>query len=406
MVSLAHEFQRIAPFKALVIGDFLLDAYTKGKVKRISPEAPVPIMEVQSQEERPGGAGNVVLNLLALGGTVTAVGRIGDDAGGLRLKALLQKANTSALLIEPDYQTPVKNRLIADGQQLLRIDHEKISPLTAVLEKRFVTVLEKLIGTVDVVAISDYGKGFLTHSLTQTILQICKRKKVPSVVDPKGIDFSKYRGSTVLKPNLSEAMAAAHCTDLQQAAIELLPIAETLLITRSEAGISIFEQSGERFDYPVRSREVKDVTGAGDTVLSTICMALANGLDLKMAAQLANIAAGIAVERIGCAQVSLSDLASRLLESTKIFDEEHTFTLQQALRTKKPALLTLTKGQAITPELFKTIRALAQKQEDLIVYVEGAKEDDELVQVLASLQEVRLVLLREKAKILIESLLN
>lgn len=409
MVELTKVFSHLQPFKALVLGDFMLDAYTTGRVKRISPEAPVPILEVQKQEERPGGAGNVVLNLLALNAAVVAVGRIGNDAAGERLGKLLQAANTSALLVEHSYQTPVKTRLIADSQQLLRIDHETIQPMNSYLEEMFIEKLKALIPQVQIVAISDYGKGFLTNRLIAEALQICKENNVPSVVDPKGIDFAKYTGASVLKPNLSEAISAAKCaphTDLNEVAKKLLMYADTLLITRSEAGISIFEKDA-RFDFPVRFREVKDVTGAGDTVLSVICLGLANGLNIQTAAQLANIAAGLAIERLGCVQVTLPELAARFLEYTsesKIFDEHHTFALTQVLQDRPYSLLTLDKGQAMTNGLFRTIKDLSQRDSELIIYVKNSEEEDEFVQLLASLHEVKSIIVqRNSLKRLLDS---
>jgi D-glycero-beta-D-manno-heptose-7-phosphate kinase len=162
MVKLSSSFRSIKPFKALVIGDFLLDTYTTGKVRRISPEAPVPVMQVEKQESRPGGAGNVVMNLNALGGDVISVGRLGSDDTGKKLKKLLHPTDHSGLIIDPNYNTPVKNRLISDSQQLLRVDTETITPLPPIYEKEVIQFLEKTIPLVQVIAVSDYGKGFLT----------------------------------------------------------------------------------------------------------------------------------------------------------------------------------------------------------------------------------------------------
>lgn len=407
MVKLARTFNSFRPFTALVLGDFMLDTYTTGRVKRISPEAPVPVMEVLKQESRPGGAGNVVLNLAAVGGVVFAVGRIGADAEGEELKQrLLEKGcQVEALLTESNYKTPVKNRLIADSQQLLRVDFETITPLKTDLEEAIIERLQTLIPQVQVVALSDYGKGFLTPRLIRAAIEMAKLKKIPVIVDPKGIDFAKYKGASVLKPNLSEAYAAAKMpssTPLDQVARQLLQIssAELLLITRSEAGISLFDSSGQRTDFPVRSKEVKDVTGAGDTVLSMICLGLANGLDIHLAAQLANIAAGLAIERLGCVQITLSELASRLLEydsDTKIFDENHTYALKQVLQGKRYSLLVLEKGQTITNGLFRTLRQLSQGTEELIVYVKGSDPDDEFIHLLSSLDEVDYIILQTES---------
>lgn len=403
MVKLSRSFSSIQPFTALVIGDFMLDTYTTGRVKRISPEAPVPVMEVHKQESRPGGAGNAVLNLATLGAKVKAVGRIGEDAEGCELKKRLSVngADISGLLVEANYKTPVKNRLIADSQQLLRVDFETVIPLSSSLEQEIVAHLATAIPTVQVVAISDYGKGFLTPPLLTAAIRIAKEANVPLIIDPKGIDFSKYRGATLLKPNLSEAYAAAKLplsAPLDEVARVLLQITsvELLLITRSEAGISLFDKHGMRSDFPVRSREVKDVTGAGDTVLATVSLALANGLDMTVAAQLANIAAGIAIERLGCVQVTLSEIARRLLEydaETKIYDENHTYALRQVLQGRRYILLILDQGQKMTNGLFRAIRQLSQQGDaELLVYVRGSDPSDEFIHLLASLQEVDFII--------------
>lgn len=403
MVKLAKSFSSFKPFKALVLGDFLLDTYTMGKVKRISPEAPVPVMEVKSQNARPGGAGNVVLNLTTLGAEVFAVGRIGDDDHGKELKKRLHPANTNSILVEPNYKTPVKNRLIADSQQLIRVDFETITPTSKELEEKIILELKRLIPKVQVVALSDYGKGFLTDRIIQAALKIAKKEKIPAIVDPKGIEFEKYRGSSVLKPNLSEAYAAAKCpptASLDEVAEKLLELTDCLLITRSEAGISIFKDS-RRSDFPVRSKEVKDVTGAGDTVLAMICLGLANGLDIYSSAQLSNIAAGLAIERLGCVQINLSELAERLLEvdsDTKIFDESHTYALNQVLQGKRYSLLVLDKGQMMTNGLFRTIRKLSVDEEQkLIIYVRGTDPDDEFIHLLSSLHEVDCIILQTES---------
>src|SRR5579872_6372664 len=248
--NLTGAFSQFKPFRALVLGDFMLDSYTTGRVKRISPEAPVPVMEVLKRESRPGGAGNVVLNLTALGAKVFAVGRIGADGEGSELKLRLsESADTQALLIEPNYKTPVKNRLIADSQQLLRVDFETISPLDLNLENEIIEQLKVLIPQTQVVAISDYGKGFLTNRLIASAIEMARAHRIPAIVDPKGTDFTKYKGATVLKPNLSEAFAAAKMaihSPLEEVARHLIHLScpDLLLITRSESGMSLFDANG------------------------------------------------------------------------------------------------------------------------------------------------------------------
>lgn len=405
MVKLSGMLNRFTPVRVLVIGDFMLDTYTTGKVKRISPEAPVSVLHVQKEESRPGGAGNVALNLISLGADVVAVGRIGDDIAGNELSEALEQegANIKNLVQQKKYKTPVKNRLIADAQQILRVDFETIQPLPEELEKEVISKLSPLIDSVQIIAVSDYGKGFLSRKLLQKTIEIASKKGIPVIIDPKGEDFSKYFGATVIKPNLSEAYAAAKLTSeasLDQVASVILKNCgiEMLIVTRSESGISLFNKDGQ-FDFPVRSKEVKDVTGAGDTVLAMICVALANEMDIKYAAQLANIAAGMAIEKLGCARINLSEMAERLLEfdvENKIFDEEHLFALQQALKGKQYTVLGLNSTYGMSTALFHALRKLASKErtKKLIVYVRDNEPDTEFVSLLSSLAEVDFIVLK------------
>lgn len=417
MVKLAGTLSHFQPISALVIGDFMLDTYTTGKVKRISPEAPVPIMEVQKQESRPGGAGNVVLSLGALGAHVMAAGRVGDDVEGNEILRVLgnEQVDLHALLKERDYRTPLKNRLISDSQQLLRVDLEETHSISADFETLIIERLQEVFPKAQVVALSDYGKGFLTPFLISKIIAMAKSADIPIIVDPKGTNFSKYRGATMIKPNLAEAYAAAKMSyeePIEKVAERIFELteAELLLITRSEAGISLFNQSLKRKDFPVQSREVIDVTGAGDTVLAVISTALANGLDLSISTQLANIAAGIAIERVGCVQVTLSELAHRLLRfdsDSKVFDDSHTFALSQVLKGRSYSLLVLSKSQRMSNTLFRALRKLGQSPDDhLVVYMKDSPDpDDEFIHLLSSLQEVDTIILQtESLKALCETI--
>lgn len=404
MERLTGTFSLLAPSKVLVIGDIILDSYTVGKAKRISPEAPVAVLEVHHEEHRAGGAGNVSLNLKSLAADVVLVGRIGEDLGGELLKKALndEGVQTFGIFLEKNYQTPIKNRIIADNQQIVRIDHEKISLISEEFEQEIIKQLPKLFEGIQVVAVSDYGKGFLSPKLLKAVMQLAKENEIPVVVDPKGLNFIKYKGATLIKPNLKEAYAATGQSldvPLDIVAKQLLQMTESevLMITRSEDGISLFYKNGQAEDYPVRIREVKDVTGAGDTVLSMLSVSLACGLDMSHTVQLCNIAAGIAIERFGCARISLSDLARRLLDFdfvNKVFDQEHLFALQEALKGRRVTLLGLSSENGLTTTIFKTIEQLSLNPGfDLIVYVRDKEPDREFVNILASLQNVNFIIL-------------
>jgi rfaE bifunctional protein kinase chain/domain len=404
--KLSGIFSRLSPVKVLVIGDFMYDTYTTGKVRRISPEAPVSVLHVLREESLPGGAGNVALNLISLGASVVAVGRVGHDAAGKNIVQALtnEGVNTDGMIFQNQFQTPVKNRLIADAQQVLRVDFENITPIPEQVEQEVIEKLPSLLQDVNIISISDYGKGFLSRSLLMGVIEMAKARNIPIIIDPKGDDFTKYQGATVLKPNLQEAYDAAKLTreaSLEQVAEVLFKkvTVDMLMITRSEAGISLFTRDGKRLDFPVRSKEVKDVTGAGDTVLAMVSVALGNQLDIKYGAQLANIAAGIAIERLGCARINLSDLAVRLLEydvDNKVFDEEHLFALQEALKNKRYFVLGLYSAQGMTTALFRSIRKLSLRDQDakLIVYIRDENPDEEIISLLASLAEVDFVVLK------------
>jgi D-glycero-beta-D-manno-heptose-7-phosphate kinase len=260
---------------------------------------------------------------------------------------------------------------------------------------------------VQVVAISDYGKGLLSRSLLAAIIGCAREHAIPVIVDPKEIDFTKYAGATLIKPNLSEAFAAARVSE--QAPLELVArnifdatSIQHLMITRSEAGISLFDTEGGREDFPVHAREVKDVTGAGDTVLAMLTYSIANGLSYSEAIQLCNVAAGIAIEHVGCARVTLADVAKRLLNlhnDNKIFDEDHLHALKRVLRDRQFALLHLSQQAMVaglSSQIFKTIRSLAATEgRELLVSVDCVLADDPFVEMLASLSEVDFILLNK-----------
>lgn len=403
MVKLANMLSRLNPVKILVIGDMLLDSYTIGKARRISPEAPVAIVNVQREEHRPGGAGNVILNLLSLGADVIAIGRVGKDWAGETLVNSLktEKVDTRMVVVQDGYFTPVKNRIIADNQQIVRIDHEQIIALNESLEQYIIDHLAHFLEDVKVVAISDYGKGFLTPTLLSAVIHEANLRGIVIITDPKGHDFKKYKRTTIIKPNLSEAYAAANLpttAPLEDVAAIVLQQcqAQLLMVTRSEAGISLFNSSGEHFNFPVHAKQVKDVTGAGDTVLAMLAHALANELSYDEAAQLCNVAAGIAIEHVGCARVGLSDLALRLFEhnmSHKIFDQEHLFVLKEVLKSRPFNLLIISQIEQLTPSLFQSIKTVTQEQKSLLIYLHDFEPSETFIEILSSLREVSFIVL-------------
>ncbi len=405
MVKLTNVISRLKRRKILLAGDLMLDTYTVGKVRRISPEAPVAVVQVASEESRPGGAGNAALNMISLGADVVLLGRIGQDPAGVTLREALEQEgiDVRGVFIQNEFKTPLKNRIIADNQQVVRVDYEQVTPLSEMLEQHIIDSLPKLLEGVSAVAISDYGKGMLSRTLLASLIEQAKALGLPIITDPKGVEFGKYSGSTIIKPNLSEAYAAAGLhsdasLDLVAQRVLHLSEASMLMVTRSEAGISVFQRTGERFDFPVKIREIKDVTGAGDTVLAMLTYAIASDLSIHEATQLCNVAAGISVERFGCARVSLSDLARRLLEfdvDNKIFDGEHLFTLQQALRNSSYSLLGLYAKQGMLLPTFSSIQKLSKQSDgNLVIYLLDLDPDQDFVQLLASMQDVKFIIIQ------------
>ena len=405
MVRLTNVISRLESRKILVAGDLMLDSYTFGKVRRISPEAPVAVVQVTHEESRPGGAGNVALNLVSLGANVVLLSRIGLDESGTILRDALKKEgiDISGLFTQKEFETPMKNRVIADNQQIVRVDYERTTYLSEMLEQHIIETLPSLMKDIDAVAISDYGKGLLSRTLLSAIIEQAKAAGVPVITDPKGVEFSKYSGSTVIKPNLSEAYAAAGLpseVSLELVAQRVLEVsnADMLMITRSEAGISIFQRNEERLDFPVKVQEIKDVTGAGDTVLAMLTYAIANDLSIDVASQLCNVAASIAIERIGCARVNLSDLLRRLLEldvENKVFDEEHLYVLRETLREGDFSLLGLSSKQGMDSVSFAAIQSLSRKTDrDLVVYLLDTEPTEDFVNLLISIRDIKFIIIK------------
>jgi D-beta-D-heptose 7-phosphate kinase/D-beta-D-heptose 1-phosphate adenosyltransferase len=306
-------FNGAGDVRLLVVGDLMLDEYLWGKAERISPEAPVQVVEVTREDVRLGGAGNVINNLVALGCRVVACSVIGgDDNGTILQRAFTGKGvDVSGLFQDPMRATSKKTRVVAANQQIVRIDRESKEDISSEYEERILEFIEGRASQFRAILISDYAKGVLTPKTLEGIIAVARKMRVPVVVDPKGRDYGKYSGASILTPNRKEAEIAAGITivdeeSLKAAARHLLDDVDldALLITRSEQGMSLFLRGGEMVHIPTVAREVYDVTGAGDTVLAVMGLALACGRDYADAAQLANVAAGIAVGKVGTSTVS------------------------------------------------------------------------------------------------------
>lgn len=295
----------------LVIGDVMLDRYWTGTTSRVSPEAPVPIVHVKQTEERPGGAGNVALNIVSLGAKVTLLGMCGDDQAGVALEHQLKQAGIETCLLKlKNVPTITKLRVLSRHQQLLRLDFEETfyDQCSSELVRRY----EEAILTVGAVILSDYGKG--TLACIDTLIAIANKHRIPVFVDPKTHDFSRYTGSTVITPNYSEFEAAAgKCASEEDMVVKARALMqknniEALLITRGERGMTLINQNDPEVHLPAREREVYDVTGAGDTVIAVMAAAIASGATKLDAMMLSNVAAGIVVGKLGAATVSLPEL--------------------------------------------------------------------------------------------------
>ncbi|KAA3626568.1 MAG: bifunctional D-glycero-beta-D-manno-heptose-7-phosphate kinase/D-glycero-beta-D-manno-heptose 1-phosphate adenylyltransferase HldE [Proteobacteria bacterium] len=299
----------------LIVGDMMLDRYWHGPTSRISPEAPVPVVQVRESEERPGGAGNVALNVAALGGRATVVGLVGGDEAGDRLGRLLGDMGVRCrLVVQDDKPTITKLRVISRHQQLIRVDFE--DSFFGCDDSGVVDAFNVAVAATGAVIISDYGKGTLQH--TQQLISTARAAGKPVLVDPKGSDFSHYRGATLITPNLAEFEAVVGvCTDQAEIVKKGLGLItqlglDALLVTRGEQGMTLIKPDSEPLHLPTHAREVFDVTGAGDTVISVLAAALAAGQSLEQATALSNLAAGIVVAKLGTAAVSVPELQRAL----------------------------------------------------------------------------------------------
>ncbi|HTS23464.1 MAG TPA: D-glycero-beta-D-manno-heptose-7-phosphate kinase [Casimicrobiaceae bacterium] len=310
-VRFAAYRERVARTRLLVVGDVMLDRYWFGEVERISAEAPVPIVKIARHEERPGGAANVARSAAALGAQVTLISVVGDDEAGQALARLLAAAQVrTSLHRDPALPTTVKLRVVGRQQQLLRIDFETV-PSHEVLATKLADY-ERVLTEFDAVVLSDYGKGGLAH--IARMIELANERRVPVLVDPKGEDYRRYRGATLLTPNRAEfrQVAGGWRTEAELAAKAQSMRADlalaALLVTRAEEGMSLFTDGGA-IHIPAEAREVYDVSGAGDTVIATLGALLGAQAELESAVRIANQAAGIVVGKLGTAVVHPDELA-------------------------------------------------------------------------------------------------
>jgi len=396
----ASALSKFSAKTVLIVGDCLLDRYIIGSSQRISPEAPVPIVLEEKRFSRIGGACNAAANILALGGIPRLVGRVGDDIAGKELLSLLQteSIDTSGVVIQRGLVTPSKTRVVSQSQQLLRVDGEKNIPLSFECEKEILDRLPELFKGVSCVAISDYAKGTLSDGLLRAIIEYARSKKIPSVADPKGTDFSKYAGTTVLKPNALETIRASKQETVEEAAKEILEeiACSVLMVTRSDKGISLFYPGGKESHFPVQPKEVRDVTGAGDTVLALISTALASGIPIEEAAPLANVAAACAIERLGCAVISLQDIASHLLQHSpygKVCTKERFNQLLPALKEDPLLFVHMPSYTSISSDHLLCLAQHVQDHPDrkVIACFDETVADSLFLDLIGSMQSLHLV---------------
>ena len=310
---------QLAQARVLCVGDIMLDRFVYGVVERISPESPVPVLRVTHERAGLGGAGNVAHNIATLGAEVALVAVVGDDSAGEQISSLLGDLPNCefALVTDATRESTVKIRCIGANQQIVRIDHDPDTPLTQIAEESLLTHVMERMNACDVVVLSDYGKGVLGPVVLERLLQAARQHGKPTVLDPKGPDFTPYRGATIITPNLKELHDASRCPVETDEEVEVAARytmdrngIDAVLVTRSEKGMTLVDPHVGCHHIPTVAQPVYDVSGAGDTVAAVLAAARGAGLDIVQAVRLANIAAGLVVSKLGTASVSYLELAS------------------------------------------------------------------------------------------------
>jgi rfaE bifunctional protein kinase chain/domain len=328
MVSITQQrldelLQNVKTKRIAVIGDVMVDRYIWGNVNRISPEAPVPIVEVESESSRLGGAANVANNIVSLGARAELIGIVGNDFSGKEFCSILeeQKATIQGIIIDPSRPTTVKTRVIAHHQHVVRIDSEEKRDIGQDIQQKIFSVLEKNIDSIDGIIIEDYNKGVVVKDLIHAIIELANQKRKIITIDPKLNNFFEYKNVTVFKPNkkeTEEALGKKLRTDIDVIAAGKILIeklhADNILLTRSEKGMSLFEKNGAVTHIPTNARKVADVSGAGDTVIATLTAMLSAGASISEAALLANYAGGIVCGEVGIITIDPAILRSTIFE--------------------------------------------------------------------------------------------
>lgn len=326
-VAIPDLLDRFAGQTVAVIGDVMLDRYWWGGAARLSPEAPVPVIRMERITELPGGAANVAANVAGLGGVPRLVGLVGDDDTGRALRQALKVAGVSAddLVISPRRPTTVKTRIIASHQHVVRVDEEQTGPASEDEADALLERVRPLLESAHVVVLSDYAKGALAPGVARDLIEAARKRALPVLVDPKGEDYTRYDGATLLAPNRLEAATAARVPvdrpeTVPAAGRRLLDGLDvgSIIVTQGEEGMTVFRRGKDAVHLPTRTRVVYDVTGAGDSVMAALALALSAGVDVLTAAALANVVGGLAVERVGTTIVTAEALRLTLRSPRRI----------------------------------------------------------------------------------------
>lgn len=316
MKSFDQLWQDLPRQRVLVVGDVMLDEQVIGVAERISPEAPVPIIEASHNHFVPGGAANVAANLANLGARVCLAGVVGaDQQAGILTRELRERNILTAFTQDDSRPTTTKTRVIAHGQQIVRIDREKRESISTAVQESLLAEVGKQLGDTDIVVLSDYLKGVLAEDFTRRVIELSKTAGLNVLVDPKGSSFRKYMGATVITPNTKEAFAALRHHENPPATVEqagallmsILP-GTGILITRGEEGMTLFQEQARPFHVAATAREVYDVTGAGDTAVAVLALCMAAGQGIQESAKVANYAAGLVVAKFGTATITMDEL--------------------------------------------------------------------------------------------------